>query len=55
MEYLSTREKATFDDIRDKLGFLNSVKFNLERGKRSSIKGMVTDWLMAKSVLTKPN
>jgi CRISPR-associated endonuclease Csn1 len=34
IEYLSTREKATFDDIRKKLGFLESVKFNLERGKR---------------------
>ena len=50
LEFLATREKATFDQIRDKLGFLDTVRFNLEKGKRSSIKGMVSDWLMAKSL-----
>ena len=48
LEYLATREKASFDQIRKKLGFLESIKFNLERGKRSSIKGMQLDWLFAK-------
>lgn len=50
LDHLAIREKATFEDIRKKLGYLESVKFNLERGKRSSIKGMVVDWLMAKNL-----
>lgn len=50
LNYLATREKATFDEIRKKLGLLESVKFNLERGERSSLKGMVVDWMMAKAV-----
>ena len=50
VEYLSTREKATFDQLRKKLGFLESVQFNLERGKRPSIKGMVVDHLIAKTI-----
>ncbi len=50
LEHLSTREKATFDQIRKKLGFLESVKFNLERGKRSMLKGMTLDWMFAKSL-----
>ena len=50
LDYLSTREKATFDQIRKTLGVLESVKFNLERGKRPSLKGMTVDWLMAKAV-----
>jgi CRISPR-associated endonuclease Csn1 len=48
-EHLAVREKATFDEIRELLGLHESIKFNLERGKRASIKGMVTDWLIAKS------
>lgn len=50
LDYLAKREKATFDQIRKQLGFLESVKFNLERGKRPSLKGMTVDWLMAKAV-----
>jgi CRISPR-associated endonuclease Csn1 len=50
IEYLGTREKATFDQIRKKLGFLESVRFNLERGQRSSLKGMTVDWLMATAI-----
>jgi len=50
LDYLGTREKATFDQIRKKLGFLESVKFNLERGQRPSLKGMIVDWMMAKAV-----
>ncbi len=49
-EYLATRDKATFDQLRKKLGFDNSVRFNLERGKRPSIKGMVTDHKIAKLI-----
>ncbi len=48
--YLSTREKATFEDLRKLLGLDEAHRFNLERGQRSSIKGMVVDWLMAKAV-----
>lgn len=50
LDHLSTRKTATFKEIRTKLGFLEAVQFNLERGKRPSIKGMVTDWMMAKGV-----
>lgn len=50
LDYLFTREKATFTEIRKKLGFLESVKFNLEKGKRSTLQGMVTDCLMAKAI-----
>ncbi|MEM6329507.1 MAG: type II CRISPR RNA-guided endonuclease Cas9 [Planctomycetota bacterium] len=50
LDYLATREKANFDQIRKKLGFLDSVKFNLERGKRAGLKGMTLDWLIAKHV-----
>lgn len=49
LEHLATKEKMTFDDIRKKLGFLETIKFKNERGNRSSIKGAVTDWLIAKS------
>lgn len=48
--YLAEREKATFDQIRKKLGFTEAVKFNIERGERSSLKGMITDWQIAKAV-----
>jgi CRISPR-associated endonuclease Csn1 len=48
--YLSDRDKAKFDQIRKKLGFLESVKFNLERGKRAAIKGFVIDWMIAEAV-----
>jgi CRISPR-associated endonuclease Csn1 len=48
LDYLAIREKATFEQIKKKLGFLESVKFNLERGQRPSIKGMVVDHTMAK-------
>ncbi|QDV79873.1 type II CRISPR RNA-guided endonuclease Cas9 [Botrimarina mediterranea] len=50
LDYLATMEKATFDQIRKKLGFLDSVKFNLEHGKRAAIKGMTLDWLFAKQL-----
>ena len=49
LEYLSTRQKATFNAIRKKLGFDDAVRFNLERGKNPSMKGHVTDWTLAKA------
>lgn len=48
VDLLSTRDRVTFDQVRRKLNFLDSVKFNLERGKRSGLKGMTLDHLMAK-------
>jgi CRISPR-associated endonuclease Csn1 len=50
LDYLATREKATFEQIKKKLGFLESVKFTLEHGKRPGMKGMVVDHLLAKEV-----
>jgi CRISPR-associated endonuclease Csn1 len=49
LEKLSVKEKLTFDDVRKHLGFLESVKFNLERGERGSLGGMKTDALLAKA------
>lgn len=40
---LERRRDMSFDDIRTALGLLESVKFNLERGERAKLKGMVTD------------
>ncbi len=39
----------TFDQIRKALGFLESIKFNLEGGKRQKLLGMVTDARLAKT------
>jgi CRISPR-associated endonuclease Csn1 len=50
LSYLATKERATFDEIRKKLGFLDTIKFNLERGERSGIKGFTVDVLMSKAV-----
>ncbi len=51
---LSRTKEMTFDQIRKALGFLESVKFNLERGERSKLKGVPIDALFAaKEVLGK--
>lgn len=47
IEKLSAREKMTFDELRRALGFLDTVRFNLERGQRASLAGMKTDHLLA--------
>ncbi len=47
LEKLATRKEMTFDQIRKALGFDESIRFNLERGERSKIKGHVTDHAMA--------
>lgn len=47
---LATREKMDFNTIRKALGFLESVKFNLEKGERSNLKGHVTDHRIAAKV-----
>lgn len=50
LEKLGVREKATFDDLRKWLGFLENVRFNLERGERSQIGGNKTDHLISKAI-----
>ena len=40
LDKLNRTKDMTFDQIRKALGFLESVKFNLERGKRSKIQGV---------------
>src|SRR5690606_16889187 len=47
LEKLATKEKLDFGAIRKALGFLESVKFNLEKGERSNLKGHVTDHRIA--------
>ncbi len=48
LDKLSRCEKMTFDQIRKALGFLESVHFNLEKGKRSFLHGAPVDARMAK-------
>lgn len=51
---LSRRDAMTFDQIRKSLNFLETVKFNLERGSRSKLKGAPIDALFAaKKILGK--
>ncbi len=47
---LAEKDRMTFDEIRKALGFLETVRFNLERGKRPSLAGMTVDVRMAKAV-----
>lgn len=48
---LAERKEMTFDQIRKSLGFLESVAFNLEGGKRTKLQGMITDALLANEQL----
>jgi CRISPR-associated endonuclease Csn1 len=50
LDKLARQEKMTFDQIRGALGFLEGVKFNLEKGKRSYLSGMVIDFRMARAL-----
>lgn len=47
LDKLSLKDKLSFDEVRKHLGFLESIKFNLERGERSTLGGMKTDALLA--------
>lgn len=47
LDKLSRSEKMDFNQIRKALGFLATIEFNLERGKRKAIKGMPTDAALA--------
>jgi len=50
LEKLATVEKLTFEQVRKHLGFLDSIRFNLERSERSKLGGNKTDWLIAKAI-----
>lgn len=47
LDKLNHTKEMTFDQIRKALGFLESVKFNLERGNRSKINGVPIDAMLA--------
>lgn len=51
LDFLATRDRAEFTQIRKikGIGFPETVTFNLERGKRPSMKGMVVDAILAKA------
>jgi CRISPR-associated endonuclease Csn1 len=44
---LSRTKEMTFDQIRKALGFIETIKFNLERGSRSKLHGAVVDSMIA--------
>ncbi|MCC6580042.1 MAG: type II CRISPR RNA-guided endonuclease Cas9 [Phycisphaeraceae bacterium] len=48
VDLLSAKDKLKFDVIRKKMGFLETVQFNLERGGRKDLKGLATDALLSK-------
>jgi CRISPR-associated endonuclease Csn1 len=48
IDKLVTEEKMSFDEIRKTLGMHEGVRFNLEKGERSNLKGHRTDSLIAK-------
>jgi CRISPR-associated endonuclease Csn1 len=54
IDKLSQKKEMTFDQIRKALGFLDSIPFNLEGGKRTKLQGMVTDALLATKELFGP-
>ncbi len=43
-----------FERIRKAMGFIDSIAFNLERGNRKALKGMPTDYALAKKELFGP-
>lgn len=51
---LERKQEMTFDEIRNALGFLETVRFNLEGGRRTKLQGMVCDALMAQKKIIGP-
>ena len=47
VDKLATRKEMTFEQIKKALGFLDTVRFNLEEGKRPKLQGMVSDHALA--------
>jgi CRISPR-associated endonuclease Csn1 len=54
LDKLSKTKEMTFDQIRKALGFLETIPFNLEGGKRKKLQGMVTDAILADKKLFGP-
>jgi CRISPR-associated endonuclease Csn1 len=48
IDHLSKSKELTFEQARKKLNFPQAVRFNLEEGERSKLKGHLVDYLMAK-------
>lgn len=49
LDKLSKTEKLTFDQIRKALGFLDTIRFSLEKSERSKLDGHKTDVLLARA------
>jgi CRISPR-associated endonuclease Csn1 len=47
IDKLSKKDKMAFADIRKVLGFLDTIRFNLESGHRTKLLGNVTDFALA--------
>jgi CRISPR-associated endonuclease Csn1 len=47
LAWLAQHKEIKFEDIPARLGLLEGVRFNLERGDRKALKGMETDCLLA--------
>lgn len=47
LDKLAKTKEMTFQQIRTALGFLETIGFNLEAGKRTKLQGMVTDAILA--------
>jgi CRISPR-associated endonuclease Csn1 len=47
LDWLAQHKEIKFDEIPRRLGLLEGVRFNLERGDRKALKGMETDCLLA--------
>lgn len=47
LTYLADSDKRTFDQIAKHLGFLETVRFNFQRGERKALFGMPTDKALA--------
>lgn len=52
---LATAREMDFEKIRKALGFLETVQFNLETGRRQKIQGMVADSLLAAKTCLGPS
>lgn len=51
LDKLSRAAKMDFDAIRKALGFIDSIRFNLERGERKSLKGLPVDAALGRKEL----
>jgi CRISPR-associated endonuclease Csn1 len=54
LDKLSKCDEMAFDKLRKELGFLETITFNLEAGKRTKLQGMKTDAVLANKKLFGP-